>query len=709
MKNTYLNGQALLMRRALLLLLLIGLGKLGAQAQSQIPQIPLVNSIPGGQIQSLAIEPQNKLLFIGTEFGSVIVYDLQTNLIVQRINAGNAAISQISVHQNGTLALVQRTANRKYKLQVFDWKSGAKRYSKDLIDQALHLAVSPQGNYVVLTLPSRSSLLCLDSQRGFAVNWLGSTAGIIDFFLVSLREDKIVCYFAAQGSIVYFDLVSGNELRRISTKASLRQFQLLPDGSRSKAFAIDGNTIVTIDLLDGKTTAVANSKRDRQVVLADQTNKSIYSISLLRRALSLTEFVINDKLQLVAGMESSVLGTVLPTGTTAFMGALYLADDDQNVSVYQGKTKKTPLFFQTLEPIQALFFSKGSMIVGANKQFYKFDSTAFTKQIGTEHSILNSGRIWKTLDLTGPFSTFKGKDDEIYLFEKIRRGRLLKIQESSGRFEVLHTSGSEIVRAGINGTFLYLLESTGAIKIWNSTGPRNAKSFNFSGTQDLLPFENGDLYLGKPSTASLSEALIVVKTNTGESIGYKTDDSIIYALGSFPSSQGGNNLLSLSQKRQGGMAVRMWHSLDYKNVELIEIAEEDSQASMVVDQNWIYLLVAGRIIRSDASTQVQFQASNQSVHRLSIDNDFVVGYHHDGSVSLWNKSNGNFLLSLCLLSDGNLLVLNDGGFISTAQNPAMASEKINSIVQELRVRTGVSFGLQNSGFTQVRMRDKAIF
>ena len=177
------------------------------------------------------------------------VWSHDRRTIVHNLRLGAARVKRIALHPEDTLvAVVLRSPGSGDLLEVWDWRTGRRRFRHQLEEAPLHVGFTSRGSSLVYTRARFDSVVFLDPGTGRRQRRLRSAFGIVSFVTTSTNERTIMTY-APTGEVRYWDAHTATLKAALPTVANLEEITLSAD--RSFLVARSGDQVVAIDVITG--------------------------------------------------------------------------------------------------------------------------------------------------------------------------------------------------------------------------------------------------------------------------------------------------------------------------------------------------------------------------------------------------------------------------------------------------------------------------
>jgi len=145
-------------------------------------------------VLSMAMLPGDKYLVLGTREGILSLYELGSNSIIQRLQAHNKEIWEISFHTNpaslkGSMLIASASADRTIKFHTLS-QSGTEIklafYEKiETTDEVMGVKFTPDGQFFVFSLLDQTLKVCYVDTMKLLLNLYGHKLPVLSFDISS--------------------------------------------------------------------------------------------------------------------------------------------------------------------------------------------------------------------------------------------------------------------------------------------------------------------------------------------------------------------------------------------------------------------------------------------------------------------------------------------------------------------------------------------
>jgi WD40 repeat protein len=579
-------------------------------------------------------------------------------------------VFRLAVGQGDLLAALERRPGNQFRLTVWNYRSGSQLYAIDLSDPVLQIAFSPRGTHLVCTLARWNSLLFLDLQNGKFRDWLSAGFGLVDFSLLSSKEDRVMSYQASGGVLVYHDLASGSELKRIATKPRLQALQLIPDGTKTRAIALDNGIPVLIDLVAGSTLAARPLDFPVTQILCDESNPAhLVALGGTPGALRIVHLTLDAAGRMVPGpVDKSTMKTV-PGSAALLAGQLVMGDQAGRLSLLAANDQRTPLNDVRTAPILSFaFFDQGIYLTNAAGGLRI--GTDLFGQPGTQTARL--GRFDQSPVTVLPAAAeLRGLNDREILFWD--SGRTPRINRLDSRKDTVSKSSAPLNAAILAfsslGDQASLVDAGGNLRVFNLPELRQTAVFPARGAFCSQLIGDGLLMFGQGASGSESSPLRRVTLKSGETVSQPGYGNVLFQLAI---NQGDRSLYALASATENGKPVNvlLQGGADGITRQLLTVPGEDLAADLRVaaDGSILYTSLGGTTVSSwNGSTFASLESAPHSPRKLAVYQDWLGSLNSDGSLSLYHLSTGKLVLDIRLSTGGTAFALTRYGSWLPAQ------------------------------------------
>jgi len=556
-------------------------------------------------------------------------------------------ISMIACSPNGKeLAVYETDGGTINRVSVWNWSNLTRKYALRFENPLTSLAYSEKGSYLMAGTASMTGLLFLNASNGRVVNKLKENTGVISLAATSATEKSAVMY-AQNGSLVYYNLQTGRHEHKFDTTASLRQPVLFHNNLMLAG--INGSTLYVIQATSGIPAAKIAVKN--AVIVSAKADADLYYLNYDGRNYALTKIPVQQGgavLQPVVIRTFSLLSkrqnitSAVKAGNRILMGsedgALYALDiPDEGMESTASVTLLTDTMYDRILDVERF-----------GEDFYFLTASMLFKSSYTD------GNVEKITDNHGHTNIIP-YGDKIIFWSKNDKKPVQEYSVSDGTITPLFTPDNAIKSMRIFGSTLLVLEgntSVSSISLEESAGKSSGRKkkllYTGSGLEDMVLYNDTELYVSKSAATRPESALIHINTQTQETVPVQFSGAVAFSL-TYDTTHDSSNIYGIAVTSNangtGASGSTMLFAFNPETkftYHLLQINEEDSNAFITMSYPNLYTNLGKTQIRSyDTYTRKNFiykRSAALPLKAVRSGNQLVV-LNRDGSISWYNSSN----------------------------------------------------------------------
>jgi len=632
----------------------------------------VINSGHSRPVQSFS-QQNNNLLYSCDNKGTLMIWDTETKLLLDKLQISYLQIKTITVNSTGTRIAVVETDNiSSFRLSVWDLEKKIKLFSHKMDGLPLFIKFSPSSKYIVYSKTDWNGLIFLDSARGQQIPLLYDDYGIVSSIYMTSSE-KTLMFYSPSGNIQYWNLINGKlKAKPIKTRRDLDSINVTNDGRLMTAS--DENNLYLISLQTGLTlysekladiqfTKIDNSKK-KLLVLYKTENKfklgiwSIFSMNNQKRLIKEKEIDISPNINPSAGFEI-IQNNIYFSGP---MGEILVID------IYNGNIK---VFSQNImSSISDLALLNGELLLATDKKLITLKSAFFkTKKIISTNRDITIDIMQNTFNESTGIAT-DNKNFYIYPMSNLK-GKIKKI-ESNNLITVSDNFSSPLVSINYsNGNFI-TLEKDGTCRIIDASTGENIFKYSSFGINSIQSVFGNNLIAGRNRTAYLKSPLLHINPATEEVVPIKESNLLIFKV-DYDGVTRTLYSLGFEERSAGLMTVLKSHKgRDWELTEtLMTYPGEDQSGTFVVDElkSRIYLSIGNSgLIMYGWEGFTNMEKTNHVPEKLFIYGDYLLSLNFDSSITIWDTDSGKIILNYFLFKNDKWIAVNSKDRIILSEN-----------------------------------------
>jgi hypothetical protein len=201
-----------------------------------------------GKINALIRDRSGRIISAG-EDGFIGIWDIQDGRAEERFQISEYAILSLAVHpERDEVAAIESDRMGLYRVSVWDYVQKRNIFTLRFSDPLLFISYSASGSFVIVSRSARSAVVFIQSGTGELLQSPQDLAVTVSLAATGRSERTMVTYSSA-GTLSYWELESGREIRHFSVPANLL-FPIL-FGNNSFLAGLEGGKLVILDAVSG--------------------------------------------------------------------------------------------------------------------------------------------------------------------------------------------------------------------------------------------------------------------------------------------------------------------------------------------------------------------------------------------------------------------------------------------------------------------------
>jgi len=618
----------------------------------------------------------------GGEDGKLNVWDPESDRLLRSIRVDRLPIRLVAPYPDGRrIAVYSSDGVGSDRISVWDWDDGTRRFLRRTNQEVLSLSVSPNGSYLVYTVPDIRSLVVLDADDGERIPFLSGNTGIIGWHLVGTSEERVVTYNPTNGELVYRGLAGGTVAGRFEAPRRLSMLTIL--GSRRYAAAIDEDgSLVVLNLLSG---AITDTVRAGDVLglHVDPENGDLvvhtlsFSGSQGIRRYGFSDGDLSQRFAQPRRIPPNVT-VVLPTGRELFAG-----DDNGSILRWPAfESGPSTIARNRIEAVSDIYYAENRLHLLTSERVISISSDFFG--IASEDRAETSYIRHRSVRLdAGPDSRFIPTGDiDLLLWTPGGNG-----DEAIREFRFYATRASEldfpyprsIVSVDADDDSILFVSRTGRLQVLDRRTGIEEFSYPGIGLQTAILTRRG-IFVGETEDGPIDSALLRLNIETGETVPLDTEAYLVFSL--FYDERRAR-LFTIGLRRDGGggvsTVIEVLEGVTFQRRRtILEVEGEYLSANIVVDPitgiAYTNLDDRGGIIRWDGVRSSELLRNPAHVpSRMVVAGDYLYTVNGDGTVSVIERYEGIPVMDYYVLGGtaGEWIAMQpDGAYVTSSERYA---------------------------------------
>jgi WD40 repeat protein len=619
-------------------------------------------------ITAITQRTEDNLLVTASQDGSVKVWSTRGGYLASSIQASHLGIPLIAVHPAlPRVAIVTTDGINTFRLELWDWETKERIFSKRIEDIPLFLNFSSGGSFITFGKADWNSLTFLDAEKGFEQQMTGSAFGIVSAVYVTPSDKTLITYSPA-GMLRYFDLETG-ELKAapIRTRSGLEQVQFSPDGLYLVGKA--GNDLIVVNLINGSETARQEIKNFHSFSFDSiSSNIAVLANPPSGRELSVYRFSRRANRVLLEKRSLPLrIGRFSPQRISFKNEKLYSGDNNGNIALHQLYSGEAVLFAAPrIASVENVSFSdKGMLLSLGSGDLMLIESDLFSE--GKKYA-----GYFKTRKFESPYASGSGSigmEDGSFLIFSTRESNapLLRLDTGFGTFTRIGELPNPIIEArryGDDGNIL-LLDTQGTVTIFTALGRKLSSQSSFGIRSAAVASEDQSFIAGRSRSGAMPSALLKVDIASGETVPIDSSNILVF-MTTYNSLNRTLYTLGYEERRGQLRTVLKSHEGTQfdRETTLLTYPGEDPNASFVAEGSGTRLFTSlgySGVLMLEWDGFTPMERIEHIPRNLYIHRNFLFSLNRDSSISAWSTENGEAVLTFFLFDDDSwAAVYNDG-------------------------------------------------
>ena len=560
-------------------------------------------------------------------------------------------IKMIARSPNGNeIAVYESDGASLNRVSVWNWKTFSRKYAFRFNDSLTSLSYSAKGTYIICGTASVSGAFFLNSTNGTIIrNKIKGNTGVVNFVQTSDSEKSVIMY-SPKGSLLYYNLRTGEKKASFNTEYDLTQFCLFNNSVFGAG--VRGNNLYVIQAVTGNT--LSSFPVNNPILVGSNQSKDLYYIANDNRQFKVYK-VANDRNKAVIAPElvrtfsglkngesivcASLAGEEIYAGTN--LGNLYKFDyaSAERVDVQMSLTDK---MYDRIYDVATL-----------GDDFYFLTPTSIFK------SSYDNGIVDRKASNSG-YTNLIPYGENIILWSKDSKKAVVLLELSNGRITQLFAPEGTLQVLKLYGDILIDIESNSSVNSFDIKNLKKRELFKGTSIQDAILYNENDLYVAKSSGTAPNVPLIHVNVNTQETVPLSMKGNVAYSLTyDYTKSNSeiyGITIYSDSKTKKLTTAIFSYKPSTKSYRYLHSISDEDSEAFINLSDNVLFTNIGKSQVRSyNLSSRRDFvyrRTASMPIKSVRNQSRMVV-LNRDGSISWYNPTLNAVMADWYLTTDGN--------------------------------------------------------
>ena len=551
----------------------------------------------------------------------------------------DVGIKLIAVSPNGNdIAVYESDGGSVNRVSIWDWKTLTRKKQFKYKESITSLAFSAKGTYLIVGTATVDGAVFIRTANWTTVDKIKTNTSIVNYITTSDTE-KTCVFYSPTGNLSYYNLANGQLKSKFAITQGLEQCTLY---NNNKIFAgVRDNYIYltnaykgdSISKVSAKSPIILSNTKDNNLYYLENDGRGNYELKMLESLENQT--VSNPRIvkTLKGPRGAAEICVAVKNGNEIILGGkngnIYKIDADPSITS------------SNITQITDNTYSKIYDICASNSDFYFLTKNAIFK------SSYDTGVVDKLASTNNQTNILQVSDDEVVLYSAYTKNPVVLKNLKSGEEKQLFIPKNNVQSINLcyfNGAkVLVELESNSYVNLYELSTENYKEAYIGTGIQDAILTDFG-LFIAKSSSTNPKNPLIVMNTQTMETVPINLNGNVVYGLSYSDNCLYGLNLISNETENTTYVFSYNMETKQIKNI--LKFANEDAEAFTFVSDNKLFTNIGkNKIYCYNINTKKIFSYNRSaSIPQKAAKNGKRVAIlNYNGSISWADDSSNNIL------------------------------------------------------------------
>ncbi len=559
----------------------------------------------------------------------------------------DVGIKLIAVSPNANdIAVYESDGGSVNRVSIWDWKTLTRKKQFKYKESITSLAFSAKGTYLIVGTATVDGAVFIRTSNWTTVDKIKTNTSIVNYITTSDTE-KTCVFYSPTGNLSYYNLANGQLKSKFTITQGLEQCTLYNNniffaGVRDNFIyltnAYKGDSISKVS---AKSPIILSNTKDNNLYYLENDGRGNYELKMLESLENQT--VSNPRIvkTLKGPRGAAEICVAVKNGNEIILGGkngnIYKIDADPSITS------------SNITQITDNTYSKIYDICASNSDFYFLTKNAIFK------SSYDTGVVDKLASTNNQTNILQVSDDEVVLYSAYTKNPVVLKNLKSGEEKQLFIPKNNVQSINLcyfNGAkVLVELESNSYVNLYELSTENYKEAYIGTGIQDAILTDFG-LFIAKSSSTNPKNPLIVMNTQTMETVPINLNGNVVYGLSYSDNCLYGLNLISNETENTTYVFSYNMETKQIKNI--LKFANEDAEAFTFVSDNKLFTNIGkNKIYCYNINTKKIFSYNRSaSIPQKAAKNGKRVAIlNYNGSISWADDSSNNILADWYLTTD----------------------------------------------------------
>ncbi|MCR5289202.1 MAG: hypothetical protein K6E51_04340 [Treponema sp.] len=557
------------------------------------------------------------------------------------------AISMTAISPKGNAIAIYESDGTTNKVSVWDWSTLTKKYTVQFKTPLTLLTYSEKGTYLIAGTASMTGLVFLQADSGRMIsNKVKENPGIVTMATTSATENTAVTYSPA-GTLSYFNLKTGLLKQKFNMQPSLTDTLLfhnnlmLAGRNGNELYIVQATTGTTLTKMICQTPVIVSSKNDDDLyyLTSDGRQYTLNKLAIVNsKPVKQPEIVkifpqISAEAKITCGVKCN--NTIYLGSSTGSIHSINLSEESDNMKI---ATLTDSTYQKVLD------------VVTVNDEFYFLTKKNLCK------SSYDNNTIQYITDNSG-YTNIVSHGQNIILWTKNSRNSVAYFDIAQKKLTTLFTPNNGIKTLRLFGNTILYIENNTTIYSYSLDTMHKEMLYSGVGLEDLLLYNDTDLYVAKSAATSPNSPLIYIDTQTKETVALPLQGTVAYSLHHDATTSDDKiyGILISADTSNGSTTVFSYSPSTKKDSTLIKVYEEDSDSFINLNNNQLYTNIGKNQISAyniGTKKTINYKRSAAIPSKVERNSKYMIVVNKDGSITWYNINNQTPLTDWYLTTTG---------------------------------------------------------
>ena len=560
---------------------------------------------------------------------------------------------------NNDVAVSASDGNEINRVEVMDWATASKKFTKQFSDPILSVSYSARGRFLFITTSGVNGFYILNAMTGKLLKQSDNPSDKINMIATSNSEKAAILYSEKSGKIFYFDMQKLVVQKTLSGSTNLKQAVLFGEKYANRFLAGVKSNLITV--LDTKNASVicSISATDPRILVSPDNSKIYYTTADTNNTVlyELSEDKLGAK---VDGLATSVTPTeIYKYSTSELPGKSITSAATNNGTVMQFGTSDGSVYESKNDgqKISAKLLTR-KMYQGI-RDIASFNNKIYLLTKDGIYRAAYDGTIVKLGENSGHTDFIIADESTAVLWSKKDKKsvQVVTLSESNpGSPRVIFAPKSNILNAHVfDRNFVYVLANSkvGRLNLDNS---KNVSLYSGTTVEDAFMASSKLVYVAKAASGEIDSALISKNLSTGETVPLKVDGYASFAVNADMSAD--KNIYGLALADYEGNTVTQvyqYYPAQRKSKVLLRFNAEDMNAFVQLESSVLYTNLGKAQIYAyelESGKVRVYRRTSALPKKMAATDEHLIFLNEDGGLAWYNPASQTALSQWYLNTEG---------------------------------------------------------